>query len=520
MHRRTAVTLAVALVGLLAYATAWATASPVGSSPDEAAHVVYAWGVATGQTLPGNERLEAGQEAGDSTLTLVDIPRALFQVQDCYAKRPASPASCPELSTEGTLHAATYHTRYPPPYYVLQGSLMRAGLALGLDGGAILLGLRVLAGAACLLMVGAAAVVLGRRFGPPLAVLCVLAGLTPGGISLFSAINPNGVEIAAAILVAALVVAVRHDASRPGGVSTGLRWSLAGAFVLLTWARPLSPVWAGLLLLVLVWPRGAPRTWLDQVRRGPGLAPVVVVLANLVLAFAWMVYEFSARNVDVGGSGSWGELPFQLRVALVVLKFGDLVVQMVGSMGWDVVLPSFFTYAWVLAVAALFWIGAGWGRRRVSLRVPLGYLLATMVVVAGYSLLTGFGWQGRYWLSPVAAFLVLCLPAIAGRDAPSAPEPEPAGYGPRHLGVLVTFVALQLGGLVWFMWRHVYGVQPWQLRFDAMPFPVVPPGWSPIGGQKLPLALAAVALIALVLVLTRWRSSAVAADELADETRA
>jgi hypothetical protein len=49
---RGAAWLLLTLSGLL-LSVAWVLASPIGASPDEGAHIVYAWGTVTGQTVTG-----------------------------------------------------------------------------------------------------------------------------------------------------------------------------------------------------------------------------------------------------------------------------------------------------------------------------------------------------------------------------------------------------------------------------------------------------------------------------------
>src|SRR5262249_51185280 len=83
--------------GLLAAAgillsVAWVLASPVGASPDEPAHISYAWGTVTGQTLAG-ERLGSLHEG--RPMTVVWIPQKLQQYPEpgCYAFHPEKPVS-------------------------------------------------------------------------------------------------------------------------------------------------------------------------------------------------------------------------------------------------------------------------------------------------------------------------------------------------------------------------------------------------------------------------------------------
>lgn len=50
--RRAWIVRSLILLAIVFTSFAWASASPVGASPDEPDHITYAWGSSTGQTLP------------------------------------------------------------------------------------------------------------------------------------------------------------------------------------------------------------------------------------------------------------------------------------------------------------------------------------------------------------------------------------------------------------------------------------------------------------------------------------
>lgn len=72
--RRRAAWLFLAVAGL-SLALAWMLASPVGASPDEQAHIDYAWGTVTGQTVVGEQLVTI---PGGRTATSVQVPQKLL----------------------------------------------------------------------------------------------------------------------------------------------------------------------------------------------------------------------------------------------------------------------------------------------------------------------------------------------------------------------------------------------------------------------------------------------------------
>ena len=143
--RRSAPWVLLAASGL-SLAFAWALASPVGASPDEPAHVWYAWGTVTGQTLTHEQFITIPGEK--ATRTRVRIPQKLLQHTDpkCYMGKPgrATTACSPIPADNGQLVTrGSYMNRYPPLYYGLEGAVMRAGVAANLSGPRVLYGARL-----------------------------------------------------------------------------------------------------------------------------------------------------------------------------------------------------------------------------------------------------------------------------------------------------------------------------------------------------------------------------------------
>lgn len=480
--------LALAVVGL---AAAWAMASPVGGTPDEPAHVEYAWGVATGQVLPGNERVVVDENG--ASVVHVRMPTSLLEYENrtCYQGDPSASPGCgweSSLHPQDEVDRPTYMTRYPPLYYGVVGTVLRVGLEVGLSGHHTLLLARFVSGVLSLGMVAGAALVLARRGWHAGAAVAVLAGLTPVMLSLASSVNPNGFEVGAAVLGAALVVAVRHDHAGAAAVRTPTVTALLLALVALTWTRPLSLVWAFLLVGVLLLP-GGPLGGLWQRHRWA----VVAAGASLVAAVAWLGWATQTRVIgEEDDSVDWGTIPVDVRTLLVLLKFGDLVRQMVGWIGWDTTLPDLAVVGWVgVTVVAVTLLVTGSARASTRLRDAWGFLGLSAAVVAAYSMLTAFGWQGRYLLPAVAAGLVLAVPSMQGASLSATTL--------RRTVVVSSawFLTVQLGALSWFLWRYMYGVESVYARFAALPLRIDDVGWIPPVSQAVVLGLGLVGTLAL-----------------------
>lgn len=504
--------VALAIVGL---STAWAMDSPVGAGPDEVSHIVQAYGVATGQTLPANETLKVDSTVGGyfegTVLTQIRVPASLQEYQDpkCYMLKQASTPSCGFVEAHPSdtefVTISSYMTRYPPLYYAAAGTVIRGALAVGASGHEAMVAARIASGVACLALVALGAALLRRRFSGPGPALMVLASLTPVSLSLFSSVNPNGLEIAAAVLTASFVCVLREDYRHSPRADP---WLLAGFVVsltILTWTRPLSLVWAGLLLGVLILPGGMLH---GLRRRTPELAAFVVTVTCLAAAAGWLLYSVATRTIGVQTTGTqWSDFPVSVRILMTSLKFGDLIQQTIGLMGSDTTLPLILVLTWCALTATVLCLFAlGSRRASTSLRHVTAFVVASIVVVAGYSVLTAFGWQGRYWLPAVAAALVLCVPSLQGRHL------DPRSSKRLALGATALFLGIQASGFLWHLWRYVYGVKPTFPRFDAIPLSLPATGWLPPLGQPLTFSLLFLGTLTLAVLLLRgsWRMPPVA----------
>jgi hypothetical protein len=479
----------------LSLVIAWMLASPVGASPDEQAHIEYSWGTVTGQTIVGEHltTIPPGR-----TGTSVQVPQKLLQYPPpgCYAfhaDRPVaqcspSPADNMQMRTQ-----ASYMSRYPPLFYAVEGVVLRTGTATDLSGPQVLYGARLVAAILSLLAVGSGVFLLSRRFPAQVVVLATLLAIPATAWFLAASVNPNGLEIAAAFMLAAGVLALRVDQVAGARSITAILAVPIGT-LLLAWTRPVSWIWAGLILGVLLVPTGQKdgTSWTQRlpVRRLGAVATTATILV-LTSAMVWFGYALQIRSSDPSrlNEGGWNGLNPIGRVLLLVLHSGTIVTEQVGTFGWlDTPLPPLAVLAWVsiTGMAVAIWaVGRNTivPRWSVGAVLGLGYLAALLDEYSG-----AWGWQGRYLIPVTAAVCVLAVPGLtAGFEKLSAL---------RTLipWMMIALMAVNALSVVWFLFRNVYGFKSGPGRLPSAPGPVGPPSWTPPLGQGAVLALVALAL--------------------------
>ena len=516
--RRNVAWLFLAVSGL-SLVVAWMLASPVGASPDEQAHIAYSWGTVTGQTIVGEHltTIPPGR-----TATSVQVPQKLLQYPPpgCYAfhsEKPVAQCSPNPADNLQMVTQASYMSRYPPLFYAVEGVVLRAGAAVDLSGPRVLYGARLVAAILSLLAVGSGVFLLSRRFAGQVVLLATLLALPATAWFLAASVNPNGLEIAAAFLLAAGVLALRVDHAA-GTRSLSAVMAIPIGTLLLAWTRPVSWIWAGLILCLLLVPTGQRdgTSWRQRLPvRSLGRVATFTTVLVLTSATVWFGYALQIRASDASrlNVGGWHGLNPIGRVLLLVLHSGTIVTEQVGTFGWlDTPLPPLAVLVWVsiTGVAAAIWAV---GRNNIVPRwsvgavLGLGYLAAMLDEYSG-----AWGWQGRYLIPVTAAVCVLAVPGLTtGLERLSALR----GLVPWALVALMAVNALSV---VWFMFRNVYGVKAGPRRLPSAPGPVGTPSWTPPLGQGVVLALVALALacgVAAVWTLgmdARVRSSAPRTD--------
>lgn len=475
----------------------WSLATPVMAVPDEPAHAVKAASIWKGQLRGTSEQVDSGNPniAIPITMERVRVPESyadLGAVPVCYVFRSEQPASCapePGGSTEMT-ETLTSAGRYPPAFYVVVGW---PSAVLGADSGVPLM--RLTSAVICAALLGAAFAALRRLVRPDVAFVAIALAAVPVLHLLAGSINPNGVEVAAAIAFWCAALAFVPEVVADTAPSRSLMAIYVVSGIAMVLSRPLSPAFAALVvlwsLLLVGWPGvrsvlGSRRWW----------AANLAVGAVAVLQLGWVVFA------DGLGGMFGARVPEGTNLAVHLLgQIDDYLWQAIGIFGWmdngpvgAVVLP------WVAAVVGLVTVGALFARRRWSVLVLLALCVTALVLPAVLQAPSaradGVAWQGRYGL-PVLVGIPLLAVVVARSWFPRHEEPT------RRLvaaGAVVVAFGLALAQLDTLQ-RYVVG--------DSGPVLFVwDRGWAPPVGTPLAVLGALVASAAFVGVVALLRPTA------------
>lgn len=379
---------------LTAMGWCWALSSPLQSGPDEYVHAIRAASVVRGEIL-----IEEVPGFYFDT-TRVRVPSGFVDnrgLPQCYTGRPeVTPICSPDVADGTATRTATIYVGFGPPlFYALVGG--PSHLSAGATGLYLMRMLSVTIAVAFVTLALRSAERLGG-----LAPVGAAAALTPASIYLASTINPNGLEIAAALALwsSALVV------TRLGPVECGRAClvTVAVSFAVLVNIRGLSLLF-GLVTIAVALVVG--RTPMSVLRGDARVRRVLAVCSlSVVVAAAWMLTEGGRQDMVLRGEAvttSTGEIPTFTRD--LVARIGDVRPH-----------PAVWL-TWVAMVGTLVVVGLvrARGRERAGLVVLLALVIALPVVIQALVIAPiGTNWQGRYIL-PLAVGIPLVAGVLAGR---------------------------------------------------------------------------------------------------------
>jgi hypothetical protein len=372
-------------VVFLAIGVAWALASPIYSGPDEPAHVIHAAGVARGDIV--------GTERTGTPFVEVTAPRLYKSGEICYAFHPETPASCYRLSDrKGDATLETYTARYLPPY----GALLGLGTYWYPPGAGQIYLMRLLS-AAVIAALLASCITTVAAVGSIGFASGFLFSLTPMALYFMGLVNPSSPEIAAGIGIWTHGLAM----TRPGaGDDPGLVRRFGIAACVLCATRPLSPLWLGLTLLVLLVVAGWGRVR-ELLSRTVVRVWAAAVVAVTLLQLVWSAIEKPLSEGNTAQKGLDAPLTFIVRQSVGKLYWSN-TREMIGVFGWlDTLVPNGTVVIWLLAIGALVLLGIVAGPRRTAWGLALTLALAYVVPVAIESWRASANnlvWHGRYTL--------------------------------------------------------------------------------------------------------------------------
>ncbi len=263
-------------------------------------------------------------------------------------------------------------------------------------------------------LLASAIVTLDRFPRPRLVALGVAVAVTPMVLFLDGTVNPNAVEIAAAIAAWITAVAIASEAAS-GAVETRLVIRASVALAILALTRTISPLW----VLAIIGSGGTLAGWsgirVIARRRAAQIGAAVVALSVAAQA-AWTVFANPLASAENTSARALSNYLIQRQT---VGNGGSLYRSMVGTFGWlDTPSPFGVTVIWTLVLGVVVVLGLALATRR-ELLVLTGVIVLTVLVpiVAELSEArsNGFFWQGRYTL-PLAVGVPILAAAVAARS--------------------------------------------------------------------------------------------------------
>jgi Predicted membrane protein (DUF2142) len=475
-------------LGLLCFSTLWSLATPLGAGPDESNHLVRASALMHGQlvgvAVPGSTSAYTRVQVSGAYASTIILP-------ECYVFRPAVPAGCsPPLSKSAKqVPTIIYVGRYPPLYYALVGWPTRfvadpvVAFYLG----------RLLNGIANCVFLALAASLASRTKSPKFLLVGVLTALSPMVLYLSAVINPNSLEVSAALCLWTGTILLAHEMPTPE-MSRSLVRIVALAAVVVALIRPDSPLWILLVAAALspiVFRSGV--GWRSVGRRRDVLAGAAAVVAACVASAVWTVREHATTvgsNPPPPASASFINL-----VRGAAGQASNWVIQAIGDFGWqDDRAPLVTVLAWVAATGSLVLLGLSFARPRQRLALLLTLVIAVTVPLALVLVVVrhdGYIGLGRYFLA-----LFVGIPIVAS----VAVDPAVRGFA-GFARLQKTFIVLLIVGHVFAFW---WGIQRYLVGRNGSfsPTATVVSGWNPpLPAAVLDSAFAILAAIATVAVV-------------------
>lgn len=483
-------TFALALSAFFCLLLVWAIAVPLTASPDEPAHAVRAAAVVRGEL--------GGVIRSDATDTEVTVPSYIAELQfgyKCFARAPEESAAClpglpddPEELVTGLTSAALNS----PVYYALVG-----GPTLVLSPVKALYAMRAISALLCAVLLAFAFTALRQLPRHRVTMIAAAIAVTPMVLFLGATINPNSIEVCAAVaFFATLLAAARTTTNR------STHWIRVGVLVLsgllLANSRSIAMLWLLVLavMVLLVARREILAALFTRVSTWVGIA----VLGVGSLATLWWYL-----NPQVDGVGTktyaYGEKSGWLDSFLTMLdRTFDYGTAWIGNLGWlDTPVPGVAIVIWTLLLAGLVVLAIVLGRRRMSLWMIAWCVILVLtpaVIQANLVYDWGYLWQGRYTLA-----LVVCAIVAAGFALDESKFRLPEWVSRRV--ILAVLALLAAGHIITFFYmlrRYVVGLD-WETTWVDM---VLRPEWQPPLGWMV-VGLAYVVVVAATLWLL-WGS--------------
>jgi hypothetical protein len=269
--------------------------------------------------------------------------------------------------------------------------------------------MRVVASLLCALLVAAAFRLLAHDGTGGWTRLALVVGLTPALLYSTTTAAPNGLEMAAGILVWAAFLVLGRGQQAPRQESAVLAHLTVGGIVLAT-LRQLGPLWFLLTFATCLVLFGR-RTYWAVLARHARMAVVCVgtITVAAVLNVLWVAGAASVPSTSESAKGDRVE---------AILTFSPLwVFQSIAAAPLRNDPAPIFVYVVYLVIGVVI-AGAALvalrrrGRATLLLLTALTFLVPAAITFATYDGVAP-GWQGRYALPYTVGFMLLCAPGLA-----------------------------------------------------------------------------------------------------------
>ena len=415
----------------------------------------------------------------------------------CYHWIPARSAACAPVPGRGGNTPTTVVTgagRYNPVYYAAVGE----PLVLWPNWTGILLA-RLISAALCAAFLASAWLSCLEWRRSRLLIAGLLVAATPAFFELTGAVNPNSLEIAAGISLAAAAIPLLLDGDSPHA----RRWLRRAAVAAMGIGqfRAIGPELIAALLAVLLfppswarlrqlWGRRSARWWLAG------------VVASCALGELWTITSKVSEigNFAHGNYTTGFILRTELQPSGRLLRVVEETID--GFSYYDTKPPSLILVIWGVAIGLLLVAAFAWGtwaeRWRLAALITGTLAIPVLFEVSAASRF-GFSFQGRYIL-PLAVGIPLLAAFITGRSGRLT-----AIRQARIIRtMIVVLLPVQLLSLGYVMDRWQSGVGPGHSLNPLLG------SWHPVTGSVLPLVLMTAGLIGFGLL--SWRAASPAEE--------
>ncbi|PWR09608.1 hypothetical protein DKT68_11755 [Micromonospora acroterricola] len=464
-------------------------AAPYDGTPDEREHIVRAAGVAAGQIAPPPDAAKKGTGAFQT------VPGGLVRDQ-CWQFKKEVSAACaqPPGSDRTPTRAGTGAGRYFPAYYALVG----APTVLWPGWSGVLLA-RMISALCCAALLAGAYVVIRNRSRSGLMMGALVVVTTPMAVHMASAVNPNGLEIAAGVAFFSAVIPLMIG---PPGPRRGLILLVGISGLLLAILRQTGPLWLATAFVAFAFPLRRSNLVGLLRDRAVRIWAAVIVLATLAV-LGWSVRQQTSDLGDYSSAERFTAGQAALREAD---RWRGYLDQIVGVTSWlDTRMPAPPYVIWQLVAGALLVLGVVWGstldRWRLLVLLGGGVLVPSVMQVALVNE-SGFVTQGRYMLPMLVGVLLYAAWAAEQRGFEIA-----RARSFSRLAVLV-LLPIHLFCLAYTMVRWQNGL-PANLGLSSLN--PLAGDWHPVVGSVVPLLSAILGLVLFGWLV--WTARPVAGNE-------